>query len=394
MIIVNTVIGCTSSKEEFKLKEKQNLHNTVQEATNSSNIDTTLKVKDNNSNESEEKDKTSSALISNEIKTVYEPTSKSVLLGNSTCNYVYGGKVATDKEWQYFRLGILDKKVGICKIRNDNTQFTALGDGDIWDINVTDKYLYYIKRDNFGFLGGNIYRINKDGTGGTILLKGEYLQLMLIGDYLYFSKESDQKIYKMKKDGTGLKEFISDNCDTFLYDNGFIFTTFLIKNGDGGQNLVLAKYDIDNPNKKVIIAKNLPRSSNFGYLLRFFIFNHTIFYIDERDKHIYCMNGDGTALKKLNNIKVDTMLISQKGIIYCISNENIEAGSIIYSFGLDGKNVKKVFSGDYGYYYLTGIAGNYLYYETELGEGLVSDTGRIKIDGTDNEKLGDRFESN
>lgn len=311
---------------------------------------------------------------------------------NLQTNYVYGGEVATDGSYQYFELFKFPNSIiGLCKMKYDGSNFSVLDNVGTYSINMTDKFLYFIRRNGLYAHGGDIYRINKDGSDKTELLKGEYSQLMIIENKLYFLGSDDYKIYQMNLDGSGLEVFISDECDIFLYSDGYIYTPILEKGTEGRGDLVLAKYDIKDSSKKTIIATDLPDAEEYGYLIRYFIYKDKILYIDEKDNNkIYIMNNDGTEKKELIDINVESMLISEDGTIYTASR-TFEEGMKIQTFNMDGDLLKTIISGRRYNYQLLGLVDDYIYYYDDWGEGH-GETGRIKIDGTGNEILGIKLE--
>ncbi|WP_029501854.1 DUF5050 domain-containing protein [Lachnoclostridium phytofermentans] len=306
-------------------------------------------------------------------------------------NYVYGGKVATDGSYQYFELYTLsDDIVGLCRIEKDGNNFSVLDNSRVFSINVMDNFLYFIQRNKYTH-GGDIYRINKDGSKKTELIKGNYSQLIIIENKLYFLGFDDCKIYRMNADGSGVEVFISDECDTFLFSEGYIYTPILEKGTEGRGKLVLAKYDIKDSSKKTIIATDLPLTEEYGYLIRYFIYKDKILYIDEKDNNkIYIMNNDGTEKKELIDINVESMLISEDGTIYTVSR-TFEEGMKIQTFNMDGAESRTIYSGFMDNYQLLGLVDDYIYYYDDQGEGN-GETGRIKIDGTGNEILGIKLE--
>ncbi|WP_029501836.1 DUF5050 domain-containing protein [Lachnoclostridium phytofermentans] len=166
-------------------------------------------------------------------------------------NFVYGGKVASDGSYQYFELiTFADSIVGLCRTEKNGKNFSVLDNCRVESLNLRDEFLYYIQSSESRY-GGDIYRINKDGSEKTVLLKGNYCQLMIIENKLYFLGSDDYKIYRMNLEGSGLEVFISDECDIFLYSDGYIYSPILEKGTEGREDLILAKYDIKDASKRL-----------------------------------------------------------------------------------------------------------------------------------------------
>jgi len=374
VMIFSLIIGCNGKSNTLETKSTTSTQINNQAKSPKDDASETIKIPED----------TSIGTINNvkPIVVITEP--------NLQSNYVYGGKVATDESYQYFGLAtISNPNVGLCRIKKDGSNFSVLDNSEIYSINVTDKYLYFIQRNNSYANGGDIFRINKDGSGKTELLKGDYSQLMVIENKLYFLGFEDYKIYRMNTDGSEMEVFISDECDTFLFSNGYIYTPVLVKETEGNHNLVLAKYDIKDSSKKSIIASDLPLTENYGYLIRYFICKNKVLFINEQDNNkIYIMNNDGTEKKKLNDMNVDSMLISEDGTIYAVS-KSFSDGMKILSFNIDGDKSGTIYSSLSENYQLLGLVDDYIYYFNDMGEGA-GETGRIKINGTENEILGNK----
>jgi hypothetical protein len=84
-------------------------------------------------------------------------------------------------------------------------------------LNISNKYLYYIDKPGTKF-GGDIVRVDKDGSNKVVLLEGDFFGLTMINEYLYFIDNNEYRMYRMKSDGTDLTLFSIDNCDLFFYD--------------------------------------------------------------------------------------------------------------------------------------------------------------------------------
>jgi hypothetical protein len=316
-----------------------------------------------------------------------------VMLGNNPTNFIYDGLIAKDNNWIYFPTDYLDIQSGFGRMKNNGEEFSYITSTKTRYryLNISNEYLFYIEMQESIF--GDIIRSSKDGSNKVVLLEGYFYGLTLINDYLYFLNREDKRIYKMKSDGTDLSLFTTDRCSLFLYDQGYIYVSALREGNDNNNKTVaIVKYNIDNPNDKYVIAENLPLSPEFGYLIHFFAHEGRIYYLDENEHCIYSMNDDGSELKKLNDIKVDSMLLGEDNNIYCISSDAKPYTVEIIRFDTTGDNIVKIYEFDYyNTYYLLGTAGEYLYYLENLGEGAVSGTTRIKIDGTEKEDLSEKY---
>lgn len=328
-----------------------------------------------------------SSTLSSVVVSPNSNSSSQNLTGNSNSNVVYGGRIAKDGEWLYYSLDSINlqqNSIGICKMKSDGSNFSALINDWSKCFNIGADYLYYIKTHD-GWVSGDICRIKKDGTEEKKLLEGEYINLLLIGNKLYFTSMSEDnyayKLYRMNIDGTQKELFMQERCDAnFLYSNGFIYAVIPIERKNGSIDVTLSKININDSKQRKIIAHNFDTAPAFLGYSSFYIYKSKIFYINDKNHHAYSMNDDGTEVKKLNNIDVNTMVISEEGKIYCFSWD-MGLGTSIYAFNLDGKNIKKINTLDQ-LCYLIGIADDYLYFNEDWGEGDITNTGRIATNGS------------
>ncbi|WP_339322099.1 DUF5050 domain-containing protein [Paenibacillus sp. FSL W8-0194] len=159
----------------------------------------------------------------------------------------------------------------LTKAKIDGTEKQVLANS-AFHVNVTDQYIFYT---NIGPQDGFIYRMNLDGTGkiqlnndhaSQIVVSGKSLyytsyynklikidihgnskvkllegklinELNIEGDWLYFNY--DQKLYKMKTDGTKLTMLSSDNARYINVSDGWIYYSDHSKK----KNLVRIKTD-------------------------------------------------------------------------------------------------------------------------------------------------------
>lgn len=112
-------------------------------------------------------------------------------------------------DWVYYidNVYIFDSKGNIedisrelYKIKTDGTNKTKLTDDSIYDINVVNDWIYYSNRSD----GGKLYKMKTDGSNKTMLFDDYVSYINVSGEWIYFDKGSFEGIYKIKTDGTGL----------------------------------------------------------------------------------------------------------------------------------------------------------------------------------------------
>lgn len=104
----------------------------------------------------------------------------------------------------------------------DGKKTVKLSEDQVGNLNVTDKYIYYTASSVSPDNGGNIFRINLDGSSKTLVnaaLSGGSMNVF--GEYIYFSNNSDyNKLYRMKTDGTDVKKMSDDKNVTLINPAG------------------------------------------------------------------------------------------------------------------------------------------------------------------------------
>lgn len=199
-------------------------------------------------------------------------------VGNSIGNIRNYGYATTDGRWIYFLSPSEDtEKVGICKVRKngEDKKELLMDDFDVLSINVYKNHIYFI------------------GIGGEQVGTGD---------------EVDNKIYRMKTDGSEL-EVINDN-----------------------------------------------EFNNECYEI--YVLNNSVYYIGT-DENIYKMKLDGTKRELVSDNGTGYIGITNKYIIYNVENE---AGDdyVTYIMNLDGKNARPILENTR--LYSVDISGNYVYY--------------------------------
>lgn len=199
-------------------------------------------------------------------------------IGNTIGNIRNYGYSTTDGRWIYYLSPSEDtEQVGICKVKanGEDRQELLMDDFDILSINVYKNYIYFI------------------GVGLE-----EYSE----------TDEVDNKIYRMKKDGTEL-EVINDN-----------------------------------------------EFNNECYEI--YAVNNSIYYIGT-DENIYKMNLNGTGRELVANNGTGYIGITNKYIIYNVENE-AKDNYITYIMNIDGTNPRPILENKR--LYSVDILGNYVYY--------------------------------
>lgn len=261
-------------------------------------------------------------------------------VGNSIGNIRNYGYAAESNNWIYYLSPNEDSTdIGIFKIKNNgkNKQQLYMSDLDIVSINVYKNYIYFI------------------GSATETYLEDD---------------ELDNKIYRIKTDGTNL-EILNDNelnneCYEMYVVNDAIYYI--------GVNAEICKMDLNGANKTVIADNG---TGYLGITDKYIIYNA----LESKDKAeyvTYIMNLDGTEAKPiLEGKRLYSVNIEEDYVYYSDSNKKLYRTKI-------GSNEEEALYEDIQVYNLN-TNENYAYYLNYLDsekENFTVCLFRVKLDGT------------
>ena len=249
-------------------------------------------------------------------------------VGNSNSNIANGGWIDEENGWLYYSL-----KDGLYKCKEDGTQKEKLLDdrGGVYSINVIDDWIYF---RSFG-----IYKVKTDGTGYTqITAEDERGGVHFVGDKIYNGIE-----YRMDFDGSN-KEHIYDKNSASGYTmniaEGWIYyyDTDLVSSDDK-----IYKMRLDGSDKQAIFD---------GRTDHMIVDGDWIYFSNNNDgKRLYKMKTDGTESQVLVDTGVTTILVCDEWVYY--------TSGALYKIKIDGSE-NQLLSGEAGTE--LQLQGDWLYY--------------------------------
>lgn len=290
----------------------------------------------------------------------------------------------TDKYVYYIHEG------AIYRVNLDGSGKVKLFSGDVSNLIVDRDAIYFgYRSDAYGYNKDfRLSRINLDGTGLEILSQDNIFSLNMRGDYLYYSNLSDYgKLYAIKKDGTN--KFVVNNSPSYKLN---IAGDWIYYYDSRESSAMLQKIKIpDHIEDRAIVDSNAAGNLSANILNGAFMAaqGDYIYKVESGCSSIYRYKTDGS----------DRTLIVGNGI--SISDINVSGDWLYYT------QVEKAYAGD-GFPYegifkvkLTGngspiklsskkanfmtLSGQWLYYTTReyfFAEGDKGKIHRLKIDGT------------
>lgn len=168
-------------------------------------------------------------------------------------NYVYGNlpqlstakaAVCRDDEWYYLAdptqgNGLI--RAGIKTLSERRLLFPA----SVRCINVKDDMLYFSTSEDNGDYPAGIYSMRTDGSGIKLMKKGDFLNLQLMNDRLYFVRSYDGCICRLDINGTGDTVIAKEECRQLLLAEGRLFAILSDESGKDGHQSVICSMDPD-----------------------------------------------------------------------------------------------------------------------------------------------------
>lgn len=303
-------------------------------------------------------------------KVVEEESADAVIneMGNTPNNIGNYGKASIQGDWIYYS-GNDDKVGGLYKMKTDGTDVRLLRKGEISDINVIGKEIYFVNE-------GSICKISTSGTEETILKENcGASKLCVVGKWIYYTSNSQNttisgntntntttttpadglnKIYKVQTTGIGdlivtSKRDITTNVKEFcVVDGSVIYYT-----DDAG----VCSMKLDGQGVTRIVDKPCSVTN---------IANGFVYFVS--DGKLYSVGLSGGEPKVLSESADIQKINVTDNAIYFVSSAGLS------KMGLDGSN-QSVVNADWGE--TINIAGDWIFSQ----KGIFG--YKVKTDGSE-----------
>lgn len=265
----------------------------------------------------------------------------------------------------------------------DNTAGNTIGNIRNYGYAVKDGNWIYFLAPNEDSSQIGIYKIKANGKGQELLYMSELdvVSLNSYGNYIYFigagvdtyteEDELDNKIYRMKKDGSDLEvlndnELNNDCYEMYVLDDSIYYI---------GVNAEICKMDLNGANKTVVADNG---TGYLGINKDYIIYNNTTESEESTEYVTYIMNRDGSNPRPvIEGKRLYSINIEDNYIYYS------DADKKIYRTEIDS-NEEELLYGDVEAYNLN-TQDEYAYYLNYLdpeNEDYTVCIFRVKIDGT------------
>mgnify|MGYP002541606785 CR=1 FL=1 len=252
-------------------------------------------------------------------------------------------------------------EIGIFKIKTngEEKQELYMGDLNILSLNIKGDYLYFIgigpeEYSENDASDNKIYKMKTDGTDLQVINDNEFhnacLEMYVIDNAIYYIG-TDQNIYKMKLDGSD-RMLVSDNGTGYLgITDKYIFYNF---DETGNEEYVTYMMDLDGSNPRPIIE------------------GKRLYSIDIKDDYVYYTNTDKelfrTKIGSNEEEKYDTVTAAynlnlNEDYLYYLNYEDETNIVCVYRVKTDDKSSKpeKIKEMDNASQFIN-VVGDYVYY--------------------------------
>ncbi len=291
----------------------------------------------------------------------------SLRMGNTMGNFTTGGMIAVDGDVIYY----CDAANGdaLSCLRDGKTEVLVQSGASY--LNIVDEYIYFVGRTDY-----RIYKMNKDGSGLSMVSDTAASNLIIIGNNMYFINWDDEcKVYSMNIDGSN-KQKITDISSDFLYAYG---THIYINDRDSMRDLYCVSL-IDGSGQLISMNETYfvtGYDNNIYFRLQIMQQNDAL-YSQENGANlsVWRMTTDGSVYEKINNSR-SGYINADKGEVFFTDFEE----EALYKVQADGTGLTKLCDDDP---INIAINGDCVYYFSDNnGKKLY----RIRKDGTGRECL-------
>ncbi|WP_417204691.1 DUF5050 domain-containing protein [Acetoanaerobium sticklandii] len=345
------IVGCSSNS------------NTIPENITSANLDTSQNVDVDKTLEIEDP----------QVNKLYETANS---IGNSSGNISNSGIATTQDDWIFYVSSVGEQK-GIYKEKYDGSEKSRITPEDIKDpysLNVVGDWLYFIENKSTSSLGGSswisstdqkMYKIKTDGSELTKLSNDDIREIVVTDKEIFFNNISDNnRIYKMDLNGFNSTS-ISDGktMELVLYNNDIYYVDF-----SDQDNMNICKITTDGNDWKMIISE-----PNTNWIKNVIIYDDTVYYIyDDNDYNssLKTSDLDGNNKKTIIHDVSAFNIIDDKVYAY-----TYEEG--VFKYNIDGSGKEKLTIDST---YSINLISDLIFYESEVLIKMKNDgSSRVRL---------------
>lgn len=225
--------------------------------------------------------------------------------------------------------------------------------------------------------GEGLYKEKLDGTSRVKVCDDYALFINVVGDYIYYLNEFDnKKLYRIKTDGKGRTKLSDENLYYVNVVGDWVYSC-LLPDGDVLNDFVLCKMKTDGTGKTVLSDDSL---GNYYSLSPISVSGEWIFYRNASDDYkLYKIKTDGTGRTAFGSGRIGGFNPVGDWVYY----SNISDSFKLYKVKTDGTGETKLLDGSV---FEINVYGDFVYYLKETGQDRYK-ICKVKTDGTGNQEV-------
>lgn len=300
-----------------------------------------------------------------------EPEGASDTGENENANLMNDGFSLYMEDWIYV------SEEGLWRMRQDGTGKMAVTDDGAFYLQALAGWIYYI---NFNE-GGGIYRIRPDGTERTRISDAEALYLVGQGEWLYYldytpvlaDREQRPELCRMKRDGTEVQTLMEMDGPRFDLEGDWVYFTKDMESG-------VFKVRIDGTGMEKVLDKGVRR---------FMVQGSAIYYegtaeFGESDMGLWRADLDGANPRRLTTEVLKAMNISGNWIYYSNELEGGPGPVALKRMRTDGTQAAVLLTEDV---YMINVHGDWIVCSVRDQANMRLKTILLRTDGTQPSEL-------
>lgn len=260
--------------------------------------------------------------------------------GNSAGNTNNMGLAAQDGNWIYYVEINNNVPISICKVKNNGKKTEKIIDGEMYELNIVDNYIYCIEH-NENENRNDLIRIKTNGKNRqTLATDIDERQIVATDKWVYYFKSDI--LYRVKLNGTDREKVSDKEISYYQIDGNWIYYIYKTDNSQ----YYIAKMKLNGEKTERIAKAN--ENEEYETL---YIKGGKIYYITSKandnydyEYSLYKMNKDGNKVEKICKIddNIQQINMQEKGIYYTTTENyaNYKIKYIKYN-GTDKKTIKE-----------------------------------------------------
>lgn len=258
---------------------------------------------------------------------------KSDKYGNSVGNSNNNGLAAEYDKWIYYVEVDGDDTVGICKVKNNGKKTEKVAEGDFYNLNILDGYIYCLEHDSEENKE-NLVKLKTNGKKKEVLARDVNNGTITVTEkWIYYYKNTN--LYRMKLDGTEKNRVSDKKISYYQIDGKWIY--YIYKN-ENISNIARMKLNGEDAQRIAKAEENTEYDSLYVKGSKVYYVVAKLNEAFDTDYYLYKMSKTGEKADKICRLDTNIKYINmQEDEIYYTTTENYST-YIVKSIKYNGTN--------------------------------------------------------